>query len=70
MRLDEEYHLVWSTEVDFIEDCVSWGLERVFLLDHVFHELAQVQFRVYLSTKGPGFFQLACKPISSVERPA
>ena len=29
-----------------------------------------VRFRVYFKTSGPGFFQFACKPISSVERPA
>ena len=29
-----------------------------------------VLFLVYFRTRGPGFFQLACRPISSVDRPA
>ena len=40
LRLDKESDLVQGAKIHRIEDGVSWGLERMLLINHVLHELA------------------------------
>ena len=56
---------VWASS---ITGWFSWTISRTSCLIMVAG--TDERLRVYFNTMGPGFFQLACRPISSVERPA
>ena len=56
---------VWASSVT---GWFSWTISRTSCLIMVAG--TDERFRVYFKTMGPGFFQLAWRPISSVERPA